>query len=283
VAASVTGSVELRLCRVVVPAALALGLAQAPSFAIEQDVAPSGETTEPLAATPGVPFDVAFGIALTTDYVSRGITNSNSEPAVQGYIEPFVEIPNFGTAYVNVWSSNVDYGVGFTGAEIDVAAGIRPEFGPMSFDFGYVHYFYTPEHVSPDYGELFAKADFNFEDTVTIGGRVFFAPDYNQSGDTATWVAGGVRVQLPYDFVGYAGIGYQFFENPDAFEQLAWTAGVSYSWKALTVDVRYWDTDLSDDECVFRSGFSDGCDARIVATLSFDTSFSEVRDWMTGR
>ena len=87
-------------------------------------------TVQPLVATPGVPFDVAFGVALTSDYVSRGITNSNSRPAIQGYIEPSVELPNIGTAYINVWSSNVDYGEGFEGAEIDVAGGIRPQFGP---------------------------------------------------------------------------------------------------------------------------------------------------------
>ena len=148
---------------------------------------------------------------------------------------------------------------------------------------GYVHYFYTPEHVSPDYGEIFAKADYNFEDMFTLSGRVFFAPDFNQSGDTATWIAGGVRVPLPHDFSIYGGIGYQFFENPNAFEQFAWTVGASYSWKALTFDVRYWGTDLSDGECAVRSGFSDGCDDRVVATISFDTSFSEVKDWLSGK
>jgi hypothetical protein len=72
----------------------------------------------------------------------------------------------------------------------------------------------------------------------------------------------------------YAGIGYQFFEDPNAFEQLAWTAGASYYWKSLTFDVRYWDTDLTDTECVVRSGFSDGCDARVVGTISLDTTWS---------
>ena len=140
----------------------------------EQDSSDSSAATVlPLAATPGVPFDVAFGVAFTTDYVSRGITNSNSEPAIQGYIEPSVEMPDVGTAYINVWSSNVDYGEGFEGAEIDVAGGIRPQFGPLSLDVGYVHYFYAPEHVSPDYGEIFAKADYNFNDVVTFGGRVY--------------------------------------------------------------------------------------------------------------
>ena len=68
----------------------------------EQEIEPSD--VQPLVATPGVPFDVAFGVALTSDYVSRGITNSDSRPAIQGYIEPSVELPNVGAAYINVWS-----------------------------------------------------------------------------------------------------------------------------------------------------------------------------------
>lgn len=261
--------------------AVAVSLPVAVAVAGEQEIEPSD--VQPLVATPGVPFDVAFGVALTSDYVSRGITNSDSRPAIQGYIEPSVELPNVGAAYINVWSSNVNYGEGFEGAEIDVAGGIRPQLGPVSLDLGYVHYFYTPEHVSPDYGEIFAKADYNYNDLATFGGRVFFAPDFNQQGNTATWIAGGVKVPLPYDFAVYGGLGYQFIDNPDAFEQLAWTAGISYSWKSLTLDVRYWGTDLSDEGCTARSGFPNGCDNRVVATLSFDTAWSEVRDWVSGK
>ena len=121
------------------------------------------------------------------------------------------------------------------------------------------------------------------DDLFTVGSRVFFAPDYNQSGKTATWVAAGVTVPLPHDFKVYGGLGYQFFEDSSAFEQLAWTAGLSYSWKAVTIDVRYWGTDLSGDECAVRSGFSDGCDNRVVATLSFDTSWTAARDWVSGK
>ncbi|MDQ6436576.1 TorF family putative porin [Mesorhizobium sp. LHD-90] len=252
--------------------------------AIEQDIGPdSPPQPQEIVATPLVPFNVGFGIALSTEYASRGITNSDRKPAIQGYIEPSVELPVVGTTYVNIWASNVDYGEGFEGAEIDVAAGIRPELGPLSFDLGYVHYFYTPEHVSPDYGEIFAKVDYNVNDMFTVGGRVFFAPDFNQSGTTGTWVAAGVRVPLPHDFAVYGGIGYQFLEDPDAFEQLAWTAGISYTWKTLTFDVRYIDTDLSEEGCIVRSGFADGCESRVRATVSFDTSWSAVKDWMSER
>ena len=134
---------------------------------------------------------MAIGVAGTTDYVSRGITQSDSEPAIQGYIEPSYGLgPVLGDLFVNVWSSsNVDFGGGFEGAEIDVAGGIKPKFlGPKwSPNIGYVHYFYAPEDVSPDYGEIYAKTDYTFgkDDRFTLRALVFFAPDFNQSGFTA--------------------------------------------------------------------------------------------------
>jgi uncharacterized protein (TIGR02001 family) len=139
-----------------------------------------------------------------------------------------------------------------------------------------VHFLYAPADISPDYGEVFAKTDYKFgkDDRYTLRALIFFAPDFSQTGKTATWIAAGGRVK-PWKNVGvYAGVGYQFFEDPNAFEQLAWTAGISYYWKSLTFDLRYWDTNLKDNECVVRSGFADGCDARVVGTISLDTTWS---------
>ena len=238
---------------------------------------------EPTAPAPPVAaagkFDMAFGVNGTTDYVSRGISQDDSSPAIQGYVEPSYGLgPVLGDAIVNVWASNVDFGDDFRGAEIDVAAGLKPKFlGPKwSPNIGYVHYFYAPESVSPDYGEIYAKTDYTFgeDDKYTLRALVFFAPDFSQTGFTATYVAGGGRVKFWKNFAAYAGVGYQFFEDPNAFEDLVWTAGASYYWKSLTFDVRYWDTNLSADECVSRSGFSDGCDARVVGTISLDTTWS---------
>jgi uncharacterized protein (TIGR02001 family) len=236
-------------------------------------------TAPPPPAAPSGKFDMAIGIAGTTDYVSRGITQTGNDPAIQGYIEPSYGLgPVLGDAFVNVWSSNVDFGGGFDGAEIDVAGGLKPKFlGPKwSPNIGYVHYFYAPESVSPDYGEIYTKTDYTFgqDDRFTLRALVFFAPDFSQTGKTATWIAGGGRVKFWKNFAAYSGIGYQFFEDPNAHEQLAWTAGLSYYWKSVTFDVRYWDTNLNDGACVVRSGFADGCDARVVGTISFDTTWS---------
>ena len=242
--------------------------------AVEPDP-PAAESPEP-AAPAGAPagFDVGFGTAFTSDYISRGITLNGTQPAVQGYIEPsFFN----GEAYLNIWASNTQFDDGTpSGAEIDFTGGIRPKLGDLSLNVGYVHYYYQPGTVSPNYGEFFGKADYNITDKFIVGMRVFFAPDYSQTDKTATFVAGGAKVLLTKNFSLYAGVGYQFFENPQAFEDLAWTAGLTYTWKTLTFDVRYWDTNLSPDECVVRSGFSDGCDARVVGTISWDLTWSKL-------
>lgn len=261
-------------------AALAITLLWAGSAtAREDEIEPTAAAPIPVA--PSGKFGMAVGVTGTTDYVSRGITQDDSNPAFQGYVEPSYGIgPVLGDAFVNVWSSNVDFGEDFEGAEIDVAGGIKPKFlGPKwSPNIGYVHYFYAPDHISPDYGEVYGKTDYKFgkDDRFTLRGLVFFAPDFSQTGKTATWIAGGGKVAFWKNFAAYAGVGYQFFEDPHAHEQLAWTAGLSYYWKSVTFDVRYWDTNLSESACVVRSGFADGCDARVVGTISVDTTWSEL-------
>ena len=222
-------------------------------------------------------FDISLGGAVVTDYVSRGITQTDSRPALQGYVEP-----SYGVAYVNMWSSNVDFGDDFRGAEIDVAGGIRPKFGPLSLNVGWVHYFYVPENVAPSYGEVFAKADYEITDEFVIGTQIWFAPDFDQTGKTNTFPVIGAKWLLSRNLSLYGGVGYQFFEDPKAFESLAWTVGVSYAWKSVTFDLRYWDTDLSDNACIAQSGFADGCDGRVVAAISLDLAWSALRGHLHG-
>jgi uncharacterized protein (TIGR02001 family) len=112
------------------------------------------QPTLPAPRPPAVgKFVMGLGVAITTDYVSDGIIQSDSGPAIKGYIEPSYGLGSvLGDAFVNVWSSNVDFGDDRRGAEIDVTGGLKPKFlGPKSSpQIGYVHFFYAPAHVSPD-------------------------------------------------------------------------------------------------------------------------------------
>jgi uncharacterized protein (TIGR02001 family) len=219
--------------------------------------------------------DLAFGLALTSNYISRGVTNSGNLPALQGYIEPSI-----GGFYLNLWSSYVNFGPGFEGAELDVGLGYRWDWEQASFDVGYVHYFYAPLAVSPDYGELYGKAEYNFEDMFTLGGKVYYAPDYSQTGFQALYTEATLEIPIP-TLEGLSvsgGVGYQFFENPAAFEDLTWNAGITYNWEALTFDLRYSDTDLTGPECLARSGFSNGCGPTIYGTVSVDSDIDKLRE-----
>src|SRR5690348_1777696 len=82
----------------------------------------------------GGDFDIAFGAALTSDYISGGVSQTGGKPAVQGYVEA-----NYNIFYVGTWASNVDFGEE-PDAEIDLYAGIRPETDNAAFDLGYAHY-----------------------------------------------------------------------------------------------------------------------------------------------
>jgi len=266
-------AVELRaLLRVTAVVALWADSAAAKDQALEPEAAPAETIAPSIPTASPTKFNLSYGLAGTSDYVNRGVTQTDSRPAVQGYVEP-----SYGIAYVNVWSSNVDFGDDFRGAEIDIVGGLRPTFGDLSLNFGWAHYFYAPQQVSPSYGEIFVKADYKVTDKFIVGTRLWFAPDFDQTGKTSTFPVVGAKVLLTDKLSAYAGVGYQFFEDPHEPENLVWTAGLSYIWKSLTFDVRYSDTNLSDSECVVRSGFSDGCGARVVGTISLDLTWSALK------
>ena len=65
---------------------------------------------------------------------------------------------------------NVDFGDDRRGAEINITGRLsRNTYGPKWLpQIGYVHFFYAPADVSPDYGEAFAKTDYTSVRTINI-------------------------------------------------------------------------------------------------------------------
>ena len=218
-------------------------------------------------------FDVAFGGTVTTDYEFRGITQTDHNPAVQGYVE--VDISSF---YAGVFASNVDFGS--SDAEIDLSVGWRPEVGSFAFDFGFVQYLYA-NNTTPTYGELYAQVDYTASDWLTLGSKVYFAPDVSQSDTSSVYAEGNTTITLPWNFSISGAVGYQEFDSSFGASYLTWNAGLSWVWKdTVTFDVRYWDTDLSGAECANLGTRANSCDARVVGSISVDTSWSALKELM---
>src|SRR5262252_6585404 len=87
------------------------------------------------AAAPPNPWDVAFGAGITSDYIFRGITQSNHKPSVAAYFEPRYNVTKDLQYYVGISSESSSF-PNRAAAEVDIYGGFRPTFGPLALDFG---------------------------------------------------------------------------------------------------------------------------------------------------
>ena len=307
-----------------VVAALAVSVA-APAFAADMPV----KAVKAPAAAPS-PWDVAFGAAVMNDYVFRGITQSNHKVSGAAYIEPRYNInPNLqlyvGTAVETIKFPND------AKAEVDFYGGIRPTFGQLALDLGAWYYWYPsgtcyntavvgcqPSLANGNviksnlsFWEFYFKPTWNVNDSLAIGGNLFYTPSFLNSGAPGTYVSGTVKFTAPEKMaIGPLGwyvsgeFGRQYLGTSDSFygvvgfpngidyaDYNTWNIGVGFTWKQATLDLRYSDTDLSKGNCnAFTSDpgasgvastpinpggpGSNWCSAAFVAKLSIDFTAS---------
>jgi uncharacterized protein (TIGR02001 family) len=197
-------------------------------------------------ADEGRKFTYSFSVTGTSDYVFRGISQSENEPAIQGAINI-----GYGIFYAGAWASSVNFDViAPSTAEIDYYAGIKPTWGPATFDFGIIYYTfpnYSPG-FHPEVIELKAGVSGEIFKGMTAGGTVYYSPDYN---DLEYFVyEGTLAYTLPtmhiFTPVISGVIGQYDWDNPaanSAFDYTYWNVGLALTVDKLTFDFRYWDTD----------------------------------------
>jgi uncharacterized protein (TIGR02001 family) len=230
---------------------------------------------------------LSANVALTTDYIFRGFSQSAETPAIQGGFDA-----TCGIFYAGVWASSIDFGVfplngpdeNIASIEVDFYAGIKPQTGPITWDLGVIYYTY-PDAFDPtgelNYVEVKVGASGTIWKDGTLGVTVFYSPEYTgETGDVWT-VEAGFSQALPsvgmFSPTFSALLGYQT-GNSDAWRDLFangddsylyWNAGLTLGFhEKWSLDLRYWDTDISNS-----GGFCTGdifqCDSRFVATLKF--------------
>lgn len=267
-----------------------------------------GKKTPVVVEPPPSPWNLTFGTRFVTDYNFRGVSQTDRSVGVQGVAELSYDI-----FYVGAFMASLDLPTRPAG-EFDIIWGIRPTWGPLSFDFGATYYFYPNEKqlfavgTTPvsgpagaalggvpfsvrdtDYIEPLAKVSYTWNDMVTVGANVYYAPNYLNSGAYGTYLSGTAKIVLPNDFSISGEFAHYFFGRTNALlgnilipEYNYWNVGVTYSYKStVSLDVRYHGTDLSQRDCFTVSGdprgISNGgrsrwCGDTVIATLSFDTS-----------
>lgn len=249
----------------------------------------------------------SWNIGATTDYVFRGFSQSAEKPAFQlgadiGYGIFYAGFWGSGIdfgVYNERLTGNERQVGGF--AEIDWYAGIKPVLGPLNFDLGVIYYTYpgakdgnliaTGKPYEFDYVELkVGYSTSSFIKNLTTGTTLYWSPDYtNRQGSvftiesTAAYELPKVGVFVP-TLSGVWGSQYGDFDRtkfaaglPTYFQAngkdgyMYWNVGISLAFDKLTLDFRYWDTDvknLNPNTSTFNycNGRAFQCDERFVGS-----------------
>jgi len=174
-------------------------------------------------------------------------------------------------------------------AEVDFYGGFRPTFGALALDFGNWYYYYPGGQgfgneagavaaALPNgnvvksklsFDEWYAKATYTFNDYVALTGDVFYDPNWLNSGAYGTYASGILKLTAPSSWTptgigaSISGeLGHYWFGTSDAFygvplfpagvkypEYTHWNVGLDFTWKVFTLDLRYYDTDLTKANC----------------------------------
>ena len=231
-----------------------------------------------LAPHVGLAGDWQSSLALTSDYIQRGISQNDGEPALQGSLTYWSSTG----WYAGAWGSQVDprgftadyYGAsGGADAEVNLFVGLSRRFGSdWVVDLKAVEYFYPddPAPVSYDYVELAVS--------VAWRERIYASLAVSPS---MTWLAstGGVRNRPAYD----AGLSLQQPLSP----WLTWMLGTGYrelvaqgvegyfygstslvvQWQRCTFELGYYTTDRQAER-LFGARLAGGRTA-FTAAVSF--------------
>ncbi|WP_339805285.1 TorF family putative porin [uncultured Marinobacter sp.] len=99
--------------------------------------------------------EVSAELSVVSNYLFRGVTQTNGATAVQGGLE----YGNPSGFYAGVWASNVDFGDG-TSVEFDPYLGFSGEAGGIGYDIGYAYYGYPDSPSAIDFGEIYGELSF---------------------------------------------------------------------------------------------------------------------------
>jgi len=205
----------------------------------------SAATTGVAAAQDG---SISASVTLTTDYVFRGVSQTDGGAAIQGSFDY-----TNGMFYAGIWGSNVDFGAtGFTetaSMELDLYMGVTPSTGPINWDIGIVGYFYPngDDQITGggemDYYEALIGASMDLTPQFTLGAQLGYTPEYFGETGEATYV----ELNGAYAFTDAMSVsgafGTQDFDAGGDYD--TWNLGAAWAMHGFTLDLRYHDTDIS--------------------------------------
>ena len=222
-------------------------------------------------------------VTVTSDYIFRGTTQTNQEPALQGGLEYAAE----SGLYIGTWGSNVSWLSDLSSPaapissslEIDVYGGYRGKFSDtVSYDVGALYYWYPGDFPSgfnsADTLEVYAGITVAASEKITLGAKYSVAAtDLFGYADSS----GSGYLDLSANFVVAEGwtvgahAGKQWIDGNGAFEYADWKLGVTKAFSnGFSVGLAYTGTDA--DSALYTNPFGSKI-ARDTVALTVTKAF----------
>lgn len=184
------------------------------------------------------PWDVAFGGAVMSDYIFRGVTQSNHQPSVAAYFEPRYNVTKDLQLYAGVSAESISF-ANRAAAEVDVYGGIRPTFGAFAFDIGVWGYLYPGGSCADNvltggipgggvcpvstttiflgdgnvmkkdvsFFEVYGKLNYTINDNWAVGVNEYYSPNFLNSGAWGNYSSLTAKWTAPSATFGASGVG----------------------------------------------------------------------------
>jgi uncharacterized protein (TIGR02001 family) len=203
------------------------------------------------AASAQAESEVSANVTLATDYVFRGISQSDERGAVQGGFDWAGETG----LYAGIWASNVNFG-GDASTEMDYYGGFAGETaGGLGYDIGFIYYDYEGESEL-DYIEYALGLSY-----AGFSAGVNYSNEFGDGGPKYTYFALGYGFSLTEEISLDLHVGYTDTDEDDFWEDGADTYtdyGVTFGYSAFDLDFALAlvgtdldDVDAADDRVVF--------------------------------
>jgi uncharacterized protein (TIGR02001 family) len=181
--------------------------------------------------------EVSFNAAVVSDYVWRGMSQTDNGFAVQGGADYSHE----SGAYAGIWASNVDYGDDDS-IEYDYYFGFATEVNGLDVDAGYISY--NLDDSGEGSVEVYASVA---KDALSAMLSVDIENDNNM------YLEGGYSMDLPEDLGLDLHAGYMIPDDSavDAFFDLSATVGKSLEMFDVAATVTYNDFEFAEDDVLF--------------------------------
>ena len=198
-------------------------------------------------------------ITVVSDYVFRGVSQSDEDPAVQAGLS-YTFDSGF---YLGTWASQVDFG-SETDFEVDLFAGYGFTLSDtVAADIQVLRYVY-PDEGGLNYYELIGSLTFNEALTATVG----YSDDIYNSGRDGYYFGAAYDFGLPNEFTLSPSIGYSSFSSgvldDGSTDYMDWGLALSRDFGPISTTLAYTDTNSEGEEL-----FGDLAKSRVYLSVGY--------------